>query len=452
MEKGEHPEVSMGCRVPHDVCSICGNKAAKKNEYCYHITHENKKVYADGRQVYMKNLQPTFFDISFVFRRADKIALTLRKVAGADSFVGLDHVEDYTEKVAQEKEVPAEAVVRMLNEGMLRILPKVEQSEPDLPTALLDKMALKYSIGEILNAFLANMIPMKPREFTRVVIINQGFPISMFPHFHRQLLLPSIPQDLGDDSVNEEAAAMLLPYLHSRSSMYHHLAPRIVKCASEVYAPEGDGFTMYSGRYESAPAQYSPHEYSDRMSRRLRSPNTPFETAAAMAGACAAYRGIVGLGRGAKYVYDNKWPLAAGAAAAIGANAILDVGGEKTAESAADFVKYKVALPFVASHFAAANYRRRFKEGEDLNVAQRFIANNPDYMSMLAPIALHGAHHLIKKAEDKQADLADAVSMALLPGVFMRGKYSQGVNLADQALDVVIQRKLLHNVLDNPQK
>ncbi|MCA8939759.1 MAG: hypothetical protein KDB07_08130 [Planctomycetes bacterium] len=84
---GEFPDVSMGCKVPYDVCSICGNKARTKEDYCEHIRNRrmNRDPRGDGQRPYMINIRPRFFDISFVFIGADKTARTLMKIASYDS-------------------------------------------------------------------------------------------------------------------------------------------------------------------------------------------------------------------------------------------------------------------------------------------------------------------------------------------------------------------------------
>lgn len=85
INNGENIPVSMACRVKFDVCSICGNKARTMDQYCVHLNHELRKIYEDGRKVYAINPDPIFFDISIVFRPADRTAYTLKKVASRNA-------------------------------------------------------------------------------------------------------------------------------------------------------------------------------------------------------------------------------------------------------------------------------------------------------------------------------------------------------------------------------
>jgi len=73
--------VSMGCRIKYDVCSICGNKAPTRAQYCTHLKYQMNDIYPDGRVVCADNPAPNFFDISVVYRPADKTGYMLKKVA-----------------------------------------------------------------------------------------------------------------------------------------------------------------------------------------------------------------------------------------------------------------------------------------------------------------------------------------------------------------------------------
>ena len=73
--------VSMACRVPYDTCSGCGNKAPSRAQYCkeanckYGGCYNNlTKVAEDGHVLHVDNPDPTWFDISDVYRPADRIA------------------------------------------------------------------------------------------------------------------------------------------------------------------------------------------------------------------------------------------------------------------------------------------------------------------------------------------------------------------------------------------
>ncbi|HUW11140.1 MAG TPA: hypothetical protein VM537_15530, partial [Anaerolineae bacterium] len=84
IELGEYPDVSMGTKVPFDVCSICGNVAQTRAQYCEHLLNSMNRVLPDGRKVYAINTRPRFFDISFVLLGADRTGRVMGKVASAN--------------------------------------------------------------------------------------------------------------------------------------------------------------------------------------------------------------------------------------------------------------------------------------------------------------------------------------------------------------------------------
>lgn len=91
LERGEDIPESMACKVAYDVCSSCGNKAPSRKQYCKSADEGGScdrfgcytgltKVSSDGHVQHVDNPHPHFFDISSVFRNADRIAFG----AGAD--------------------------------------------------------------------------------------------------------------------------------------------------------------------------------------------------------------------------------------------------------------------------------------------------------------------------------------------------------------------------------
>jgi len=84
IENGEYPDVSMGCKVPYDVCTVCGHKSKTRHDYCTCIKQIGMgKILDDGRRIGVVNDYPRFFDISFVFIGADKTAKMMAKLGSA---------------------------------------------------------------------------------------------------------------------------------------------------------------------------------------------------------------------------------------------------------------------------------------------------------------------------------------------------------------------------------
>lgn len=85
LKSGSDIAVSMAAKLPFDLCSICGHRRTKPGREftCKHINDELTKVYPDGKAVYAINSEPKFFDISEVWKPADRTAYVLRKVASS---------------------------------------------------------------------------------------------------------------------------------------------------------------------------------------------------------------------------------------------------------------------------------------------------------------------------------------------------------------------------------
>ena len=184
IEKGYMTDVSMGCRVPYSICSICGNKARNPKEYCEHIKLLRRKILPDGRKVFEINIQPKFHDISVVLSGAEKVAkitdiydekdsakekgiTPIEKVASFDdtaSIYNMEKVASYqdiladaidipssdkvSQKLAAEKTAAFEKKVRgaILGEARKNILDKT-----DISRQILKSLFTPYWSDETLN-------------------------------------------------------------------------------------------------------------------------------------------------------------------------------------------------------------------------------------------------------------------------------------------------------------
>lgn len=119
---GRDLAVSMAGRVPYDVCSWCNNQAKTRDDYCTKTAcdaggcRENitrvVKLAGDLHHLHVKNPYVTWFDISDVFRPADRIAWGAKAdymtKAAADG--GLFELADMI-KMAEDAEAPLEVIL-----------------------------------------------------------------------------------------------------------------------------------------------------------------------------------------------------------------------------------------------------------------------------------------------------------------------------------------------------
>ena len=142
-KSGYMTDVSMGCRVDHSVCSICGNVAKTPREYCDHVKYERGKIYDDGRKVYEINIGPKFHDISAVLNGAEKTA----KVTGI--YIAGDKIAYINDKKVMTK-------VASFNETFSNI-PQIEKAASiditkglDIfPDTMMSKEAYAHKVAEI---------------------------------------------------------------------------------------------------------------------------------------------------------------------------------------------------------------------------------------------------------------------------------------------------------------
>ncbi len=80
--EGDMPWTSMATKTPYDTCSVCGNQATSRMEYCDHLSSHMNELLPNGHKVYAINDGPLrFFDISLVVKPADPTSGILEKVA-----------------------------------------------------------------------------------------------------------------------------------------------------------------------------------------------------------------------------------------------------------------------------------------------------------------------------------------------------------------------------------
>ena len=160
LDNGKPRQISMGCRVPFDVCTICGHVSKSPRDYCVHLRSGMGTVQDDGKMVGAVNFFPRFFDLSDVFVPAAKESGVLMKVASAQPFIPVS-------KTAGIKK--AEMTKKILPNAISETLMRLRKSEPDLPKAVLMKDPQKL-IGTTSGLGMV----LKPREFQYSMLNRMG--------------------------------------------------------------------------------------------------------------------------------------------------------------------------------------------------------------------------------------------------------------------------------------
>lgn len=82
IEKKGQANYSMASKQKYDICSWCKHEAFSDNDRCSHIPHKIGEINKHGEMCGMINPDPHWFEISYVRRPADRIGMSLAKMAG----------------------------------------------------------------------------------------------------------------------------------------------------------------------------------------------------------------------------------------------------------------------------------------------------------------------------------------------------------------------------------
>jgi len=289
IENGDYPDVSMGTKVPFDICSICGNVAKTRAEYCDHLKfHMNDIDPATGKKTFAINTKPRFFDISFVLLGADKTGKTMGKVAsvGGRFWTGVDLAEEYCDHIilpqVEELEKAAaagqpsilghhakptvekilgnpgrtqkflkavrEKTAELRKRGIIdkpspdspeqvlnrKLIPALSAQEPDLPSPVLK--ALGSSPQGLSTAGLLGVV-LRPREFQRVYLDQAGgSEVADALERDGRVFRPvpysdhrACPTSLLSAGMDPSIRDLLLPLLAQRSAMQPLVKRRVVR-------------------------------------------------------------------------------------------------------------------------------------------------------------------------------------------------------------------------------
>lgn len=178
IEDGELVNVSMGCRVDADYCSICGNRATDPANYCEHLKKAPGlgKCLPDGKKAFAINKDPVFFDLSIVTVPADPTARILCKIASseAESSVARALEEGLKEDLKEPRK--ARTKEASLLPFIMELTDKIDSfMGPPLSDGLLGALSNRSSsIFELLNGLMRRNIYMRPSEVQTLVLKSCG--------------------------------------------------------------------------------------------------------------------------------------------------------------------------------------------------------------------------------------------------------------------------------------
>ena len=220
-------QISMGCKVPFDVCTACGHISRTPHDYCVHLKTQMGSVLDDGAVVGAVNFFPRFFDLSDVFVPAAKESGTLMKVASAGVEAGRVR---YREKRA---EIGKTVTPNVGHEAMKDVI----RQEPDLSPSVLRL----GGFSELLTTLAGLGIVLKPSEYQYSALQHSG--MSGLGEELRQKRMTFSPEactghsEFSGEDFSPGLAELLAPLLSHRSGLYPHLPNRMIRVVIVKSAP-----------------------------------------------------------------------------------------------------------------------------------------------------------------------------------------------------------------------
>jgi hypothetical protein len=264
LDEGKGRQISMGCKVPFDICTKCGNVSRTQGDYCSHLRMGMGSINNDGSINGAVNLFPRFFDLSDVFVPAAKESGVLMKVA---SVRGVAQV-----KSASQRKL-AEITKKVLPNSGYKAVSQCWGAEPDLPMNLMERSGRGGTLEKLLTTLAMLGVVAKPREFQHGMLHRMGRGrMAESLRSRGQVFSPThdAPRSsFSADDYSPSLARLLSGVLEGRSGFYPHLPRRMVRIivikaepsGPSRVAPESDvlkkvasAYCSYRNAFQSLPA------------------------------------------------------------------------------------------------------------------------------------------------------------------------------------------------------
>lgn len=254
LASGQDISFSMACRLPADFCSVCGNRAPSRDDYCEHLAHQMSQITKEGHAIGAINDFYTFFDISKVVVPADRIALGLLKAASARVVSGTELAEQFTLFPPGEPERLAPSAAKY---AMLKKLAEIEKiidakassrdqeldslamggKSQDLPDELSELLgsASRDNVDGILTSLADAKITLSVKDFLRVLMGSKFKEVepqvknaeSLLPGVFGRILLDA--DDLDDFDLGHSEAPALMRTAIQKVASTHGMTPEAVR-------------------------------------------------------------------------------------------------------------------------------------------------------------------------------------------------------------------------------
>jgi hypothetical protein len=233
LAEGKQINVSMACKVAHDVCTWCGHEAKDDKHRCEHVPKKLGEINKQGEMCSMDNINPRWFELSIVGRPADRIGMSLKLASEKDYIkTAADYLEAYPGFVVPEDDEETLVVSKYASDkrALVRKLAAIEKRIEGIATSgpkdskekylAQEKSKLKHSEGlsddtidelrkyepaKLLRALADNGIIFSPEDFIKYLFGASalgGKAGDMFSQIREKV--PNMFSSLSDDALHDE--------------------------------------------------------------------------------------------------------------------------------------------------------------------------------------------------------------------------------------------------------
>lgn len=254
LDAGKPRQISMGCKVPFDVCTKCGHISSTPRDYCDHLRLSMGSVNPDGSINGAVNFFPRFFDLSDVFVPAAKESGVLMKVAAARQ---VNKVATQNKKAEIQKTIAPNSGQPIEHQAVRDCC----AAEPDLPPEMLRG----GDFASLLTTLAALGIVLKPQEFQSSMLSRMGLGRYADELEDRNMCFDPV-STMGDSPgfsmerhYSPSLARMLESVLPERSGFYPHLPTRVLRIVivrkpmedTKISAPDSEPLRKVASAYAS---------------------------------------------------------------------------------------------------------------------------------------------------------------------------------------------------------
>lgn len=429
LDKGDLPAVSMGCRVPWDECSICGNRARTRKEYCDHLINKMNHILPGGQRVVAINRMPKFFDISVVLIPADRTAGFLSKVAGYNGKeitfmksarlapnleLGLHKFAEQDTYAEIRKNIEAKVDCVSSDPKLL-----IRNSQSRIPEEKLKKLA-EFPLNQVLSTMNAlRIFPLK-EDFQKLALYNLG-EISLADELERKGeifnisadTVPEVPVDVNFENYNEKVAELLMEEIPGMAMTKELIVTRALTKLAEDKGTYFDPLEQLEAVKETVMPKYPEQPPAERsFISKIFFGHEPEPETTAHKNPLVPLGILGGLYYGYAKVFNNpsttgfrqfmlknKWllPVLVGAGT-VGSLFAQDEAFKKTAGVGVDrfFRNSLVSIP--VSYYISGVQENKAKQGEPITETENFIRKHPVLTGLVASLGLVKAEKLLDKS------------------------------------------------------